>query len=97
MNYAEIFNQGLLGRKIPHFPYTRRHCRYCEQELELVEAIHIEKEPEHYKGLYLCQNPKCGCFDEESKSQYVRVYYSSEQAFRKLEVHRIYRNIDKKT
>jgi hypothetical protein len=96
MNYAEFFNQGLIGRIIPAFPYVTRHCPYCDLLCELVEAIHIQDEPEHYKALFLCQNGFCGAFDEEARSQYARVYYSSDEAFRKLEVHRIYTNVVRK-
>lgn len=96
-DYQTYFTQGLLGRIIPAFPYAHRHCPYCEQECELVNAIHIQEEPENYKALFLCQNPHCGAYDEEARSQYARVYYSSEEAFRKLELHRIYQNIKKKS
>jgi hypothetical protein len=97
MNYAEFFSQGLLGRIIPAFPYVQRFCPYCDQPCKLVDAIHIEREPEHYKALFLCENPFCGAYDEEARSQYARVYYSSEEAFRALELHRIWHDIKKKT
>jgi hypothetical protein len=96
MNYAEFFRGELIGNLIPAFPYAERFCPYCNQPCELVEAIHLQKEPEHYKALFLCQNPRCECYDEEAKSQYARVYYSSNEAFDKLELHRIWRNIVKK-
>lgn len=93
MNYAEFFSQGLIGRIIPSFPYAERYCRFCERELFLDDAIHIQDEPAHYKALYKCENPRCSAFDEDSKSQYVRVYYSSDEAFRKLETHAIHYNV----
>lgn len=96
MSYAEFFSQGLIGRIIPAFPYAQRHCPYCEQECELIDAIHIQEEPEHYKALFLCQNLFCGAYDEEAHCQYARVYYSSYEAFRKLESQRIYTDIKKK-
>lgn len=97
MNYAEFFSQGLIGRIIPSFPYVTRHCTYCEQPCELVDAIHVQQEPEHYKALFLCQNPDCGAYDEEARCQYARVYYSSEPAFRMLETHAIHTNIKRKS
>jgi hypothetical protein len=96
MTYTDFFRNGLISNIIPLFPYVERHCPYCEQPCELVDAIHLQEEPEHYKALFLCQNDKCECYDEEAKSQYARVYYSSEPAFRRLEMQRIWRNIKKK-
>lgn len=97
MAYEKYFPPELLSNVIPGFPYVTRHCRFCEQPCQLIKAVHLQGEPEHYKALFICQNPQCECYEEEPHMQYARVYYSSDQAFRALEMHRIYHPIHRKT
>lgn len=96
MAYEQYFPEYLLSHRIIGFPYVERTCRYCEQTCELVKVIHLQDTPEHYKALFLCENPRCECYDEEARSQYARVYYSSDEAFRALELHRIWHDVKKK-
>lgn len=97
MPYEQYFPPNLLGNPIFGFPYVERFCRFCDQPCELVKAIHLQSEPEHYKALFMCQNTECGAYDEDSAMQYARVYYSSDEAFRALEMHRIYYPVQRKT
>lgn len=78
-----------LAKKIDGFPYAERFCPFCERELTLEKAAHIAEEPMHYKALYLCHNPSCGAYDEDAGKAYARVYYSSQEAFEKLELTRL--------
>lgn len=87
---AEHFNQGGMGRIIPGFPYPRRFCSYCEQDLELQSAIHVQGEEHYYKALYYCTNENCGAYDEEAGMTYARVYYSDQEAFKRLETQKIW-------
>jgi hypothetical protein len=80
----------MISQKRLNFPYTKRHCPFCERELTLVEAIHIQETPEDYKALFICFNNQCGAYDEDARQAYARVYYSSERAFHMLEGYRIY-------
>jgi len=40
--------------------------------------------------LFICMNDKCEAFDEPARKAYAKVYYSSEQAYDQLELHRIF-------
>ncbi len=90
MNIVEWFKEDSLGSVIKGFPYKPIFCRYCEQPCDIVSAIHLQEEPEHFKALYLCFNKDCGVYDEDAKVQYTKVYYSSDKAHHDLELHRIY-------
>lgn len=89
VDLVNYFRDGLIGRKIPHFPYAERFCPFCERQLTLVEAIHVQEAPENYKALFICFNPDCGAYDEAARKAYARVYYSSELAFKGLQASRI--------
>ncbi len=95
MNLGSYFRGDLLGKRIVNFPYPERHCKYCSKKCEIVDAIHISSHPEDYKVLFICMNPRCEAFDEPGRKAYARVYYSSEEAYAKLELHRIW--YDRKT
>lgn len=90
MKIKDYFQQGLLSKKIDFFPYPERFCPFCERTLECVDAIHISREQEHYKALYMCMNDQCGAFDMEAKKAYARIYFSSEEAYRILQGKLIY-------
>ncbi len=81
----EFFSGGLLTSVYPNFPYPQRFCRFCERELEVTNAIHLNSEPSVYKVLYVCHNKDCGAYDFEARMQYTRVYYPSETARQLLE------------
>lgn len=80
---------SILGRIIPGFRYPERHCSYCQQKLNLMQAAHLENMTQ-YKAVFMCQNPKCGAYDEEGHKAYVRVYYSTPEAEAQLWRYRIY-------
>lgn len=88
-----FFRGDLIPHKIEGFPYPAKFCRYCERELELMEAIHMQ-EAEHFKALYICHNPECGAYDEPAKKAYAYVYYSDVEAWRNLELQRIWYSRD---
>jgi hypothetical protein len=90
MNLAEHFRGELLGKPIPNFPYPDKPCRYCNKKCELIDAIHISAHPEDYKVLFICMNNKCDAYDEPARRAYAKVYYSSDEAYKKLELHRIW-------
>lgn len=90
MNLNEYFRGSLIGSRIKNFPYPERYCTYCKKKCELVDAIHVNKHPEDYKALYICKNDRCEAFDEPARKAYARVYYSSDEAFKALELHRIW-------
>ena len=96
MAYEQFFPPEILSRTIPGFPYAERFCRFCDQPCTMVKAVHLQDAPEHYKALFICENPLCECYDEDARSQYARVYYSSDEAFHSLELHRIYHPIKRK-
>lgn len=96
MNLASFFRGDLIGHRIKNFPYPERKCTYCNKACDLVDAIHVQKSPEMFKALYVCQNPRCDAYDEPAKKAYARVYYSSEDAYRQLELQRIYYNVKTK-
>lgn len=89
INLKEIFLNGALGHKMPHFPYPERSCPFCERPVTIVEAVHIQEHPENFKVLFICFNPECGAYDEAAGQAYARVYYSSVEAYRLLEQVRI--------
>ncbi len=90
MNLNQFFRGQLMGKVIPGFPYLDKHCTYCNKKLQLVDAIHVTESPEIYKALYICMNDRCEAFDEPARKAYAKVYYSSEEAYEKLEIHRIW-------
>lgn len=75
----------VVPRVIENFPYPQRFCPFCEREITVVNAAHSIDEPIIYKCIYICDNPKCGAFDEEAKKAYARVYYSCEEALQAFE------------
>lgn len=81
-----LFSEYVPNRIIPGFPYVERYCPYCERLLKVYRAIHIQDMEEHYKAVLICDNPDCGAYDEETKEAYIRVYYSSEFAYKTLEL-----------
>jgi hypothetical protein len=89
LSIKDYFRDGLLPQLRGNFPYPERFCPYCERELTLIEAIHIQDHLEHYKALYLCLNTECGAYDEAAGQAYARVYYSSNEAYNGLETARI--------
>lgn len=95
MDLAQIFRGELIGGRIANFPYGEKKCRYCNKNCELIDVVHIYDRPEHYKALYICQNRSCACYDEEARKAYAKVYYSSDEAYQKLELKRIWYNTNK--
>jgi hypothetical protein len=89
VDIREYFRAGLIAQKRNNFSYKELFCPFCERELTIVEAIHIENHLEHYKGLYICFNPECGAYDYEARKAYVKIYYSSQEAYNTLDMHRI--------
>jgi len=90
MKISTYFRGQLLGKPIPNFPYPEKMCRYCNKKCEMTDAIHVTESPEIYKALYICKNPRCDVFDEPARKAYAKVYYSSDEAYEGLEVHRIW-------
>lgn len=89
VDIKEYFRNGLLSQKRKDFPYKELNCPFCERELTMVEAIHIESELEHYKALYICFNPECGAYDEAARRAYAKIFYSSPEAYYSLDPYRI--------
>lgn len=96
MKISKFFRGDLIGQRIKNFPYPERKCPYCSKKCDLVDAIHIQASPEMYKALYICQNPSCGAYDEPAMKAYARVYYSSQEAYQRLELERIFYDVQKK-
>ena len=92
MNLSEFFRGELIGRIIPNFPYPDKYCTYCNRKCQLVDAIHMVSDPASYKALYICKNDKCEAFDEPARKAYAKVYYSTQEAYDNLEIHRIWYN-----
>jgi len=90
MNLSSFFRGNLFGKIINDFPYPEKQCTYCNKKCTLVDAIHVAESPEIFKALYICMNDKCDAFDEPARKAYAKVYYSSEEAYQKLELHRIW-------
>jgi hypothetical protein len=90
MNLSSFFRGSLFGKIIVGFPYPEKQCTYCNKKCTLVDAIHVTESPEIFKALYICMNDKCDAFDEPARKAYAKVYYSSEEAYEKLELHRIW-------
>lgn len=82
----QIFSTKLVHKVIDFFPYPERNCPFCEQKLKIFTAIHIQDSMHDYKVVYMCDNKNCGSFDEEAGKRYARVYYSSPEAFKQLEL-----------
>ncbi len=90
MNRAgKFFTEGLVPREIKGFPYPTRNCRHCEREMVLEASIHLDAEPEHFKSLFICDNPKCPALLQEPYKAHAYVYYASAHAFDKLQLSRI--------
>lgn len=85
MNRDDFFEEDMPNRIIPGFPYAKRFCPYCERELQILKALHIMDQEEHYKAILICDSPLCDAHDEEARKAYLRVYYSSEFAYKALE------------
>lgn len=83
----DLFSEHTPGKFIKGFPYPERFCTYCKEPLKLLKTIHIVDEPEHYKAIMICLNKDCGSYDEEAREAYVRVYYSSQYAYKRLELY----------
>jgi|TARA_Y100000034_G_scaffold132590_1_gene195963 hypothetical protein len=82
---TDIFgNHYIMGNIIKGFPYTERRCPYCDKKLILANAVHIQKNPEHYKAVYIDGNINCPVYDEGAKKCYSKIYYSSDNAFSML-------------
>lgn len=78
-------NKLISTPPISGFPYKQQFCRYCEREIFPERVIH-QLNKEHYKAIYVCKNTNCGAFDEPAKKAYVKEYYSSNQAFKMLQI-----------
>src|SRR5690349_561808 len=76
----EFQAQG-FGKVIDGFPYIERYCPYCERKMTLVNAIHIQDDPMHYKAVLICMYHLCPHMDRDPCGDaYVRIYYSSQYA-----------------
>lgn len=53
-------------------------------------------EKEHFKALYICENPECPAYDEPAKKAYAYVYYSDVEAWQALELQRIWYSRDER-
>lgn len=80
----ELFMENEPHHVIDGFPYVKRECIYCASPMKIWRAMHIQDRLEDYKAVLVCDNPKCGAYDEECKEAYIRVYYSSQFAYDKL-------------
>ena len=89
VNIYDYFRNDLIPSKRNNFPYPQRFCPFCERELSLMEAIHVQENLEDFKALFICLNNKCGAYDEAAGQAYSRVYYSSNEAYASLEQARI--------
>jgi hypothetical protein len=78
-------NPSLIGRLIKDFPYPEKLCPFCNTKLKIINAIHWEEDPYHFKALYLDPNPDCPVYEEHSRKAYARVYYSSQEAYNTFE------------
>jgi hypothetical protein len=84
----KIFKEIISAPPVAGFPYKEKFCRHCEHEMSLMKVVHME-EMEHYKALYICENPLCKAYDFPARKAHAHVYYSSEVAFQNLELNRI--------
>lgn len=82
---VDTTNSYLIGNIIKDFPYPEKVCPYCNTVLKIVNAVHWQEDPYHFKALYLDPNPDCPVYDENARSAYARVYYSSDEAFNTFE------------
>ena len=89
VDIREYFRDGLISQKRNNFPYKELFCPFCERELTLIEAIHVENHLEHYKALHICFNKECGAYDEPARRAYAKIYYSSPEAYYTLDSYRI--------
>lgn len=92
----DAFTRNFIPRVIEGFPYPQRKCRYCDSVLRLDDAVHVYSQEEVYKALYFCEFDRCPAFDEPAGKQYARVYYSCEEALKRLEPVRIWKNVKRK-
>lgn len=86
------FRQGMIPRIIENFPYPEKFCPFCESKLTLQEAIHSSSEPYYFKALLMCLYEGCEAYDLPSRKAYVKVYYSSQEAYDSLKTNLIYWN-----
>lgn len=70
----------VTNEMIPGFVYAIRMCPYCEQELELVNVVHVQSVKENYKAIMICFNDRCPYYDGPCREAFVKVYYSSQLA-----------------
>jgi hypothetical protein len=78
---SDLFSEDVPSKIIKGFPYPERFCKYCEEPLQIWKAFHIQETPELYKVIFICLNKDCESYDEEARDAYVRVYYSSNEAY----------------
>lgn len=71
----------MMGHVRQDFPYPDKSCALCERPLQLVNAIHSDQDVFHYKAIYVCGYESCPAFDYEGRKAYVKLYYSSEEAY----------------
>jgi hypothetical protein len=87
MNYNKaedfFFNEVLKQDIIDGFPYPEKECPICGSVLQLSRVAHVLDTPENFKALYVCLNDKCDAYDVGKKA-YVKVYFSSQEAYDKL-------------
>jgi hypothetical protein len=94
MKLSEVFSSELPGHIIEGFPYPEKVCRHCDKKMDLYKVIHIIDAEEEFKAVYLCTNDKCPAYDFPAKKAHVVMYFSSDNAFDKLQGLKIW--VDKK-
>jgi len=85
MKLSEVFSSETPGHIIKGFPYPTKVCRHCNDFMELYKVIHIQDAPEEFKAVYLCTNDDCSAYDYPAKKAHVIMYFSSDNAFDKLQ------------
>lgn len=92
MNRDQVFSSETPGHIIEGFPYPTKQCRHCNGLMELYKVIHIQDTPEHFKAVYICTNDQCPAYDYPAKKAHVTMYFSSDEAFEKLQGLKIWVN-----
>lgn len=77
----DLFSENMPSHIIKGFPYPERFCKYCEQPLTIWKAFHVQGCMEMFKVAYICLNHDCPAYDEDEREAYLRVYYSSPEAY----------------
>ena len=85
MKLSEVFSSETPGHIIKGFPYPTKVCRHCNDFMEIYKVIHIQDAPEEYKAVYLCTNDNCPAYNFPAKKAHVVMYFSSDNAFDKLQ------------